>query len=161
MTLTPVELARKAGPYGSREYHNAYQKARYAILRKDPVYLQSERAYNKRRYAKPELRALILERQRIDRLSVKGRARQVAWHLRRHYKMTVEEYDEKFLAQNGRCAICEIAQSELPRRMEVDHSHVSGKVRGLLCRKCNLVLGIVSDSELTLASAIAYLRRWS
>lgn len=55
--------------------------------------------------------------------------------------------------QNNRCAICE---EPLPKRFHIDHSHTTGKVRGILCHGCNLKLPIVEQPKL-LASALAYL----
>ena len=43
--------------------------------------------------------------------------------------------------QNGCCAVCGKHQSEFKRIFDVDHDHVTGKVRGLLCRSCNTGLG--------------------
>ena len=55
-------------------------------------------------------------------------------HLQSKYAMTIDEYDERFALQNGLYAIC--LQPDF-RRLSVDHNHVTGKVRGLLCNKCN------------------------
>lgn len=64
-----------------------------------------------------------------------------------------------FEAQEGRCAICQRHESELRTIMHIDHDHVTGKARGLLCSECNLGLGKFRDSPAFLASAIAYLAR--
>lgn len=58
--------------------------------------------------------------------------------------------------QDGRCAICK----ELPangERLVVDHCHTSGAVRGLLCKPCNLAIGLMKDKVERMASAILYL----
>jgi len=47
-------------------------------------------------------------------------------------------YNDLFSKQNGCCAICGTHQSKLRRALDVDHNHVTGKTRGLLCGKCNL-----------------------
>ncbi|HEX4851715.1 MAG TPA: endonuclease VII domain-containing protein, partial [Puia sp.] len=57
--------------------------------------------------------------------------------LRTLYGVTPEKYNELFEFQRGRCAICGKHQSELKRKLFVDHNHETGKVRGLLCFKCN------------------------
>lgn len=50
-------------------------------------------------------------------------------------------YDRMYQIQQGRCAICKMHQSELKRVFDVDHSHVTGIVRGLLCHGCNMKVG--------------------
>lgn len=61
--------------------------------------------------------------------------------LRRKYKLTLDEYEAMLQAQGGVCAICKgEQQGERTRHLFVDHDHTTGKVRGLLCRKCNTML---------------------
>ncbi len=55
--------------------------------------------------------------------------------------MGQEEYDELLNNQDGKCAICKYSWEENTENMCVDHDHETGKVRGLLCRSCNLKLG--------------------
>ena len=77
----------------------------------------------------------------------------------------IKEYDEKFVEQNGVCAIC--SQQEKTIRhgklmpLVVDHDHENGAVRGLLCNECNTGIGKLRDSPDLLRSAIAYLDRWN
>jgi len=67
-----------------------------------------------------------------------------------------EDYLEKLSGQAGCCAIC---GRETPGRtsFDVDHDHATGKLRGLLCHQCNMMLGSARDSIAILASAIEYL----
>lgn len=53
------------------------------------------------------------------------------------YGISIEDYNGLFEKQDGRCKVCRIHQSELSRRLCVDHDHKTGEVRGLLCNKCN------------------------
>lgn len=73
------------------------------------------------------------------------------------YGMTPDDYNKMFEAQEGRCAICGVSQVELKRRLAIDHDHISGKIRGLLCERCNLMLGKANDDINILTSAIQYL----
>ena len=73
------------------------------------------------------------------------------------YGINIEQYNDLFDAQNGRCAICGIHQSELDKKLYVDHDHNTGVVRGLLCQKCNSALGMFCDSLDLLQSAFEYL----
>ena len=61
------------------------------------------------------------------------------------------------MAQDGLCAICERHPEDGVLR--VDHDHSTGKIRGLLCRHCNLALGNMSDDVSLLRKAIAYLEK--
>lgn len=76
---------------------------------------------------------------------------------KRHYGITIEEYDLMLEDQSGGCAICH-GQSSDGRRLSVDHCHESGQVRGLLCNQCNYGLGQFRDRPDLLESAARYLR---
>lgn len=60
--------------------------------------------------------------------------------------------------QGGVCAICS-KEDAAGKRLAVDHCHETGKVRGLLCLKCNTVLGKMNDEVNLLKKAIAYLEK--
>lgn len=80
--------------------------------------------------------------------------------LRRTYGISLEEYNAILLAQGGACGICKSATvGNCGRRLYVDHNHETGKVRGILCGKCNSVLGFVSDTPGILEAAIDWLKR--
>lgn len=74
------------------------------------------------------------------------------------YSMTYEEVIELKENQGCKCAICSIDEKELSRGLFVDHNHTTGKVRGLLCSKCNSMLGMAEDNIDTLIAAISYLK---
>jgi hypothetical protein len=65
------------------------------------------------------------------------------------------------ISQNGKCAICTISESEIKhgrnKYFAVDHCHTTSKVRGLLCYKCNCILGFINDNTEHLTNAIKYL----
>ena len=77
----------------------------------------------------------------------------------RRYGITKEEYDRLNAEQGGLCAIC---KTDTPGRnhstMYIDHDHVNGNVRGLLCCDCNLLLGYAKDDEKILLESIRYLQ---
>ena len=79
--------------------------------------------------------------------------------LRRHlfngYGLTIEAFEQMVTRQDGRCAAC----GSLPTRarLDVDHDHATGKVRGLLCNPCNLALGHVGHDLERLRQLITYL----
>jgi len=74
--------------------------------------------------------------------------------LRKH-RITYTHYRSMLTKQNNCCAIC----SQVLSRDHIDHCHVTGKVRGILCRACNLGLGMFKDDIETMKKAIDYLRR--
>ncbi len=74
----------------------------------------------------------------------------------KRYGITIDEYDTLLRSQNGVCAICSREPVD-GQRLAVDHDHKTGKVRGLLCFKCNTGLGHLGDSLDTLKRAVDYL----
>ena len=80
------------------------------------------------------------------------------WNLRR-YRMTPEEYEKLLKIQNGVCAICLNVESiKRKKRLSVDHNHQTGKIRGLLCSKCNNGIGWFKEDLVILNRAVEYLR---
>lgn len=85
-------------------------------------------------------------------------------YLKQTYGITLQDYWELVEAQLGRCAICQQEVELEPKGkgksyggFAVDHCHVTGKVRGLLCYKCNLALGHFRDDPELLRKALKYL----
>lgn len=72
------------------------------------------------------------------------------------FKISTEEYESLYEKHNGKCAIC--LQNNDGRRLSIDHCHETGKIRGLLCRKCNVALGYFRDNTEYLKRAILYLQ---
>lgn len=75
----------------------------------------------------------------------------------RRYGITLAEYDTMLDSQQGRCAICGTTEPSNAGRFHVDHNHISGEVRGLLCSSCNMGIGKLQDSPIILRSALKYL----
>lgn len=77
----------------------------------------------------------------------------------RKYGLTAESFNDLCKLQNNACAICQTPKRECRDEMlQVDHSHKTGAVRGLLCEHCNTLLARARDDENILHRAIAYLR---
>ena len=85
------------------------------------------------------------------------RAKQIIYQKKSRYGLTEEEYKGLFTKQENKCAICGCEFNENNKGF-VDHSHTSNKVRGLLCTKCNTLLGMANDNIEVLENAIKYLR---
>jgi hypothetical protein len=79
------------------------------------------------------------------------------WRLRL-YGLDPEGYDSLLEKQGGVCAICgEPGQTWAERNLHVDHDHDTNEVRGLLCGRCNVAIGLLGDSVESLSKAIDYL----
>lgn len=76
----------------------------------------------------------------------------------KHYGMTVAEFDARLEGQQGQCAICR-GTDHNGRNWCVDHDHATGKVRGILCAECNVMLGNAKDNPAILRAAARYLAR--
>jgi hypothetical protein len=79
--------------------------------------------------------------------------------LRRLYGITLEQHGAMLLTQNGACAICHSTTPDNNGGWNVDHCHITGAVRGLLCNGCNVGLGHFNDNPEALEAAAAYLRK--
>lgn len=107
--------------------------------------------YNKAWYAKNRAR-LLIERRATNRRNL----------LEKH-GLTSERYDQMFTDQRGLCAMCgqvETRKGPADSRVSllcVDHDHISGRVRGLLCFQCNTAIGLLDDDIERLKEAITYL----
>src|SRR5262245_49530249 len=76
-----------------------------------------------------------------------GQERQRDNHLKRLYGFSEVEYNEMYIRQGGRCAICEKVPEVTGKnsRLHVDHDHRTGQVRGLLCYGCNIAMGFLGE----------------
>lgn len=88
-----------------------------------------------------------------------GRKREIERNsnFKRLYGITLDAYNELFKKQKGLCALC--GKSPFKENMCVDHDHETGKVRGLLHKKCNTALGLLNDDPKLVYRAVLYLRR--
>ena len=85
-----------------------------------------------------------------------GRAR----NLKVKYGLTLSEYGNLVEKQQGRCAICNIkplATIKKPTPLYIDHDHKRAVVRGLLCHRCNVLIGMAKEDTCTLRNAADYL----
>lgn len=78
-------------------------------------------------------------------------------NLRHNYGITIEQYEQMYERQGGRCAICRGTNNGKP--LSVDHDHKTKKVRGLLCVNCNHAIGKLCDDPDIMRAAIRYLER--
>ncbi len=74
--------------------------------------------------------------------------------LKHEYNITEQEFNKLKQEQNSKCAICFNEE-----KLVIDHCHTNGNVRGLLCSKCNIGLGMFKDDKQRLQNALDYLRK--
>lgn len=75
------------------------------------------------------------------------------WKLKKNFGIDIEEYEKLFSEQEKKCAIC---RNEFDK-LDVDHDHLTGLVRGLLCPSCNKGIGLLKENIQILKNAIGYL----
>lgn len=84
-------------------------------------------------------------------------------HLQRAYKLTKEQYQELFDLQEGKCASCGNPETAIDPRtkvtanLSVDHCHTTNEVRGLLCQRCNIALGMLLDDPQRVRQLLTYI----
>lgn len=123
---------------------------------------QKGRSEAQKRYDDKNRDRLLLKRREHMRLARKERAEE--FHKRdrekallKNYGITVDEYNRIFEEQGGVCATCGKPEKSKHGYLCVDHDHKTGKVRGLLCHRCNAALGQVYDNVSILRKLIEYL----
>jgi len=109
----------------------------------------------------PNGKRLRKERFKIYRKTPTGKiigANQCRKHiLKSRYGITLEQYDDMLKDQEYVCKICGTDKLGGQGRFKVDHDHITGKIRGLLCNLCNRGLGYFKDNIEFLTRAIQYL----
>ncbi len=114
---------------------------------------------NKKWYLKN--RDKILQKQKIWLMNNPEKRRQF---ILKKYNITLDGYNKLLIKQNNKCAICNEFEIAIDKRtnkiknLSVDHNHITKIVRGLLCTRCNTLIGLARESEEILNKSIEYLR---
>lgn len=124
---------------------------------KAKCYYESKEEYSQKRkeyYAsnKEKICANVKKYREANSESIKERNR------KKKYGIEEGTFDKMILEQDNKCLVCgnELGKG---KAIAIDHCHTSGDVMGILCSRCNLMLGMVEDNVEILNSAIEYLRR--
>lgn len=94
-----------------------------------------------------------------------GQARTRSYQLKCKFGITPEQFEAMKQSQNGLCAICNKPESKLHRMtkktlpLHIDHCHITGRIRALLCSRCNLSIGMFDDNIEWLEASLAYLKK--
>ena len=77
----------------------------------------------------------------------------------KNFGITIEQYEQMLADQNGECAIC--GGTDKKKSLAVDHDHETGKIRGLLCGRCNPSVGFLLNSVERAQKIIEYIKKFS
>ena len=145
MAMTKAEIQKR-----SRERNPESTKAsraKWAANNPEKVKAAARRGEEKRR-TDPGQRARRAEYRR-------RRENEVMPHLKK-FGISADDYRRMLSAQGGVCAVCR-RPCATGRRLAVDHCHVTGRVRGLLCSNCNRSAGLLRDDPVLIRALAAYL----
>ena len=147
-------------PLRTVEEKRELQRLRDKRRHLDPVRRLRKREQKRAYLQTPAGRAQRRKAEKRRRKTPAGRERTRRRMFKKKYGITLEQRDQMFLDQGESCAICrEDAYPKADRkRWHVDHCHQTGRVRGILCWRCNFALGLVSDNPDTLRTMIEYLK---
>lgn len=119
-----------------------------------------------RKYKKTHQNQVIKDRQKFKETLKLHPEICKKYNLKQRYGITIREIQNLFTTQSGRCAICyclldniSLDKEHRSKNIRIDHDHSTGKVRGLLCKSCNALLGMCNDDINILHGAIAYLKQ--
>ena len=137
--------------------HLYYLKNREKFIRAS----RENRVKNRERILEYKKKYTERNRERIAKYQKKyreeNRESKIAHYYLSKYGLTPEQRADMFQKQEGKCAICRNPfQNAL--YTHVDHDHKTGKVRGMLCYSCNLLIGFAREDESVLLAAINYIK---
>ncbi len=145
--------------YEKKRNHSPKRKEREKQRSQDR--LAYKREYNKKWFKENGKEYYLKNRDKISQYHKKHDNPEVKLrsHLKFRYGITPEKRNEMLIDQGNRCAICSVlfTNKSLGTKPYVDHCHETGKIRGLLCQKCNFILGCAGDNITVLENAIKYL----
>lgn len=148
-----------------REYYTHPELSPRRPIRTKEEQLAHKKAYMKaylEEYRKrPEVRVAKAKRALAAYHSL-DLATKIERYIGPRYGLSLDEYHAKFEENGERCAICrEAFDIRHPNaKPHIDHDHTSLKVRGMLCGRCNRMIGLANEKPETLRAAGAYIERW-
>lgn len=121
------------------------------------------RKYQREWIARNQERVKSYPKKKLSEMSPAYRERKAAYakrrHLERKYGITPEIWQEMYERQGGVCALCKVpGRTGKHDKLAVDHCHVTGRVRGLLCTPCNVSIGILGETPEQWEVVMQYLR---
>lgn len=113
--------------------------------------LESRKYYNNNRD-----KSTVRRRKYRENNREKDNLTKLVWRIKRNFGISLEERDNILRSQDGKCAICG-TDNFTSKGICIDHNHMSGKIRGILCSRCNSGLGMFIDSRDIIIKAYWYL----
>lgn len=136
------------------------------MIKPQSLYHREWRAANKERVAAQKReyyfanKNRLLKRAKKWRLLHPVRTKEASRrHTLKRHGLCQQDFDKLYKKQKGKCAICKEAITG--KHCHVDHCHLAGLNRSLLCRRCNLGLGNFLDKVTLLVKAVKYLEKWN
>lgn len=140
-----------------KECFNAYHRA-WCAANKDKVVRHARRKAKKPYAIAVQNRSKAKAKAWRKTNPEEAHAEDFRGRLWRTYKLTVDDYAALHVAHSELCAICRQPATESKAgKLAIDHDHVTGEVRGLLCHYCNMGIGNFNDDRKLLTDAIHYL----
>ena len=149
----------------TKEEHAAYMRA-WRKANSERSKATDKKNYDKNKKGKkrtPEQR--LVNRRAVNTYQAKWPDKIRDKDYQRTYGITLDDYNKMFNNQKGKCAICRMPETAQrkdkagPLRLAVDHNHKTNKVRGLLCMKCNVVLGYFEKHQSDITKVSKYLEK--
>jgi len=161
-----------------RKYHRDYyhkhsvklnaqaKEHRQRQVKDDPDYYKKYYAKNKERLLGYQRKWNEKHREAINKQKrdyhknnlEKDRLYRYEHHLKKSYGMSLEDKKLLLEQQNNVCKTCASPLIHTEKKCCVDHDHKTGRVRGILCSNCNIVLGMIKENTITLSNMIEYIR---
>jgi hypothetical protein len=143
--------------YSCKKCQNFYRKELRVNNPKTEEQLKIHRERGKIHYERnKDKKAIYVKKRRAEYPEI---YRDLAYKYK--YGISITDYKKLLIEQNNCCAICKISQEDINYHLVVDHCHTTNKIRGLLCRNCNLSLGYFRDNIQIIKNSITYLKKYT
>jgi len=151
-------MTKEARREYQRNWHikNKEHLCQYRAVNKEKINTRSREwsKSNKEKCKKSVYRWRDNNRMRLHKIDTRA-------HLIKRHGITSEDYAKMLSDQNGCCEICGNPYTDYKRSLHVDHDHLTGSIRGLLCVKCNAGIGHFCDNTILLEKAKVYLIKYA
>jgi hypothetical protein len=158
------DIRGNQGRYGSCKKCTVIKQSKYQSKHRErrKVYM---RKYQSTESGKQKLKNYYRKNREhvITQVSIyakKNPLKSKAFHLKKSHGITMEQFEQMFISQNGQCAICK-KSFEARRDVHVDHNHTTKQIRQLLCHHCNVGIGNFRENPEFLVQAVQYLQKWN